>query len=777
MDINLTNYGWSGSADCSILNNNMLFNTEGYLINEKTMLDNKKQHEIRAEFIYNSLDIGLIIWYNNEIGYLKYTVNNNEIKLERVRDSDNVRLLARKYYGGSIVAPVKNQTISLKAIVNGDNVKCYYNDVEVINIEQRLFDKGLFGVHASNNEVCSTFSVESKNIENWQVHIENGAYLNNIELGKIEIKSLSNKYTYIYQEVDTSINGSYSISFDYVGSPRLEIYNGSTMIGSKDFAPSIETSRASYVIAISSIPRTIVKIGSKVDSTVIISKPQIEQKPFDTSFTFSTRDKSSLTFPCKQMNINDGGLGMIISPIYDYSNPSKPMPIFYYNDRFNIEYKNGLISAVYGDTNISVSKQLAEGKTYYLYMIWRNKISLMLGIVEMDGNNGTYNTIGISEQVIPREDYVYIGSTPTDTGNLIVDNLVVYKNYVTSGMLEEHMLDQNYTSENVIIKANFDRETLIYNRNRILVPTPKPGSPLIIQRSDGEVYNRVCFIDGEKYTIYNKEEAIYSDLNSFELSHNDILTIEAEAPEYGLIFNNIEVEDIVISGRRTGKSIAKILDDSFKDIADGALIVFTYTIKNTFCLNYDDEYKQYDVILSNVDDEDLLIQYEEESGLDKKLIRTVELNPFKSINNYGFIYIDDTARKLETFDVKITPDSIMANGYDIATISIDCFASDGSSTSNVDIEVASKFGYGEVSRFIDEDEQLWLKVAEEEGEDEAINRFGDLVTDEHRSGRFIFKYKAKHLINGEYEIIDQLVIKDRVSKIGIQIPIRLVRGQ
>lgn len=782
MNNNLTTHKWSGSAASSInSNSDMVFETEGYLCNENTFLNNEKQYEIHSEFIYNGLDIGLILWYNYKVGYIKYVINSEELKLERIKDSGAIRVLGREGYSENIPELEIGDTVALKVIVNGSNIRCYYNEVEVINSEQRFASEGIFGIYGSEGEICQNFSIKSDGIDGWSAHVESPASVTNLEYGKVDIHTIEGLFTYIYQDIDVEQDEDYTISFDSSNEVRIELHGNSGIIGTKDFSTSF---RSSYTFNSEENSTIRVKIGSNKEGSSTISKPLIEKKSFSTSYTKESRGRSSLTFPAKKMNINNGGFGLLVSPIHNYLTEEDPMPIFYYNDNFQVNYKYGILVAKYGETEVTINKILEDQKSYYIYMIWENKKDIAISIVDMDGNGGTYNKLPVGNEIIQENDYFYIGSKPNISGNLIVDNLVVYKNYTTSGLLEEHVLNPDYENENIIIRADFNQETLIYNKNKIIVPAPKPNSPIIIETSQGDIYDRVCFVSNSKYVIYNYEEMVYNGENTYEIPHDNILNVEGYVA--GKILKNIDVKDIVVDDRKTGKSIVILSEDDLGDLEIGTIIRLKYSIRNTFCINYDDEHKQYEILLSNVDDENLLIQYEEEAGVDRTMIKTVELNPFESVNSSGFIYIENQARILETFDIKITPDSIIANGFDIATISIDCLSANGSTVSNVDLEVVSKHSYGHITRYMCEEEKLWKKIAKEHGEDVALERLGNLITDEHRSGRFIYKYlsrpgksivKDNTEIEKEYEIIDQIIIRDRISKVGVQIPIRLVREE
>lgn len=851
MDINLTNYGWSGQADCSInIDNNISFDTEGYIINENTYLDNEMQYEIIAKYEYAGLDIGLILWYNQEIGYVKYIVKNETVDgvekttatLERIKGSD-ARILGKRSYDGNL-----SGVVTLKAVVHGTNIRCYINDIEYINAEQRFTSSGYFGLYASMMEVCSEFSINAKGAEGWVYDLNSGGSIDASDAPWIHIRGAGGFKTNIKQSLELE-PGKYTLSFDYTGSADVKIQDEVNVVIEDSFS-SAPPSRAVLSFEVISASQITIIIGTS--DVLSVSKPQLENKDFDTSYTLGSKTNSSMTFPAKDMNIKAGGIAMLFSPTYDYADPSKTMPLVYYSDEFYISYNNGKLTSTYGTATQERNIVLEEGEFYYLYFTWDSEKQMTLGISSIDESIFSYGTSQMSGENIEEVDYVYIGSTPSSSGNMLIDNLIVMKNEVTLTELENCMTDESLMPENMVTRATFNKETLICNENLIVLPSPKPGSPIIIEKSNGDTYERVCFVKSGKYSVFNTEQFIYDGAEEFELSATGILEIEASIPSSGIIIADGEISltqmpngktrailggkrfytelneysgdplgefiglsgkayesdtpsefsDLVIRKSSTGEKIeipdeyiirsvdgytvfikSEFLDGIdydytvIDDYLSGNEIFFEYSLKDSYCINYNKDYDQYEISLSNVDDSNLKVQYEEDAGLDRRVIRTVELNPFKSTNNTGFIYIEDVPRELETFDIKITPDSVMADGFDTATISIDCYSKSGATTSNVDLDITSKHGYGSIERYVDDIEKEWLIYRDLYGKDETIARYGDLVTEEHRSGRFIYKYTAKMITDKGYEIIDQLIIKDRISKIGIQVPIRLVRGQ
>jgi hypothetical protein len=126
--------------------------------------------------------------------------------------------------------------------------------------------------------------------------------------------------------------------------------------------------------------------------------------------------------------------------------------------------------------------------------------------------------------------------------------------------------------------------------------------------------------------------------------------------------------------------------------------------------------------------------------------------------------------------VKVTPQSLLADGYQTATITIDCIAADGVSTSNADLSF-TRTKYGTLTKYISEEEQEFLDKYNTEkllnGEESAIEKYGYFITDEHRSGRFIYKYHV-HAITTGGRLTEKIIFMDNKTGVGTEVQIQIM---
>jgi len=469
-----------------------------------------------------------------------------------------------------------------------------------------------------------------------------------------------------------------------------------------------------------------------------------------------------------------------------------------------------------------------------------NKISVNI-YDELSGD--TEESLVIVGQDIPISDTILIGCTPTMTGNAVIDTLVVYAGETSVENMKAYRVESLQQDNRMVISTDFSSGTLGFSRNKITVPNPKPATPIIVEDEEGTIYERVYFLDQGEYTVYNKVKIKNTGRTTFKVEYDDILSARAysTAREYKDITingNAITVNDLVLDTYEatddelimTGVGIYKasnqnwlkeypvtvkrVISEGYYDEVDsseyivgydtGTIIFKTaptgdtfvasysyttvpeftlqYTPRNVFCASYNKENGGYELLLSNVNGKKVIITYENDYGAETKLATTVEANPFKAASNNGFVYIVDKPVEVTTLDVKVTPESVVADGNQVVTISVDCIGDKSTPTSNASLSVTLEHGnkYGRIERYVSKEEQVLLdaieafkQTPEYTGDDSIVQRFGYFVTDEHISGRYVYKFYVNNISTGG-AFTEKIIITDTKSGVGTEVPIRIV---
>jgi hypothetical protein len=200
MEANLTSYGWSGQDVCSIdtVAKTIVFNSEGYVYHD-TFCTNKQISKVSADFTWNSIDIGLILWYNNGIGYIKFVSNNEAFELQRVL-GDKTTVLYRKE--NTLQIPDGNP-VTIHALLSGTNIQCYVANNQIFNIEQSSFTQGQFGVYGGTGAICTIFRISSNKFDDWSVATcPDGTRVEKFgDTIKFTHRGKDTTYVYIYQDL------------------------------------------------------------------------------------------------------------------------------------------------------------------------------------------------------------------------------------------------------------------------------------------------------------------------------------------------------------------------------------------------------------------------------------------------------------------------------------------------------------------------------------------------------------------------------------------------
>lgn len=847
MDIQLANYGWSGLDSCSIVSNELTFSEEGIIVNENTPLTSSDNVKVKAVFGPASIDMGLVLWYNNGVGYIKFILSPTGLSLIRVYKGNEIQLKHSSFSENGLTPP--SGAVTLHAELIRTNIKCYYNDNLVFNAEDNTFKSGVFGVYGISDTACTDFFVEALGIDGWE------SFTEDIEEGTTSIIPLpdeSIKFIHsqdgatagIYTIFPTVAGQQYTFSLKYMGTCSCHVYSydvNSDDLGSISLSSAEETAGTLTFTATSD--ETEIDIVSDQPGILVIRQPQVEHKPFATSFTPDTRGDGRLSFPTgnpesaiRKVNVDKGAFSLWITPSHEYETGA--LPIFYYNGSFNLVYTGGNFILKYGNEILTMAYPggLQANYMYHVIAIWENDGSISLNVY--DDTTDVTDTLVITSQTISYSDNIMIGCTPTETGNLTIDTLVVYTGEITMEEMKEYREEPLTDRIGVVLKTDFSNNSLGFSKNRITIPNPKAGYPIIVEDEDGKAYERVYFIDGGEYTVYNTEKFPYSGNNTFYVEYDNLLSVTVYSE--GNVYDDIEVDNNKITVNDLTYDNTDITDELltkssgtvfkaehnnwlttkpatikrlistgvYETITDvtinykGGFIVFSeaqvddiyasysysgvdeitiqYTPKDVFCAGYNKENDGYEVLFSNVDGKELTITYENDYGAQTKLVTTVETNPFKTANNNGFMYVTQTPIPVTSIDVTATPEALIADGRQVATITVSCFGANGAPTSNALLSVVLANGtkLGRIEKYVSKEEEDFMTAFETErlsnGENAALAKYGYFVTDEHMSGRYIYKFHVNNIaIQGTYT--ERIIVTETKTGIGTEIPIRIVK--
>jgi hypothetical protein len=820
--------GWTDSPLINIINNQLCFSGEEMTINEETLIVSSRAISVESTFIYNGIDIGLVLWYNNT-GHIKYVLSPQGLSVARYYEGNTLNLKNYTFStDGDILAPQAGEVVILKAEIYRTNIKCYLGDRIIFNLEQNAFSQGSFGIFGTENAKCTRFVVKSNGILNWNRHIEDGCICIRDKEG-IRFSNAALGYSYVSQQVPTINSSLYTVSIPYKGNLHVEIYNGATLLTSKDGLS--EQSDILIVSFTAASDSTEIRMGTTIEGETIVYTPQIENKAFATSITQASRDRATLSFPAERIDRYTGGISISIKPLHTYS--TGILPIFYYNDSFNLVYADGNFVLTYGAQTLSIPYILTTDSYHNIAATWINGDMIRMSIEEVSDD------LVITDQTIDRSSVLLIGCNPSISANAAVNKLIIHAGEIQIEYMSAYTIEQAKEDARFVINTDFSSGALNFSENKITVPNPKPMTPIIVEDEDGTVYDRVYFIDAGQYVVYDRVVKEYTGSKSFTVEYDDLFNVQAYSQtriynDISVIGNLITINDLSLDDYnvedevltttnnvayysanknwlRAAVTVRQItsagtyeqVDPSAYtiDYKDGLIlfrkpvsaisiavsysytmtpeVTIQYTPKNVFCASYDKNIDGYQILLSNTSGKSIAITYENVFGAKEKLVASVETNPFKAANNNGFVYVVSSPISVSSLDVTVTPSGLIADGNQIATITVECLGGKGTPTSNASISVSLEHGnkYGYVEEYRSTEEKQWLESFEAEkianGEEAAIAKYGYFTTDEHISGRFIYKFHVNNITAGD-KFTERIIITDTKSGIGTEVPITIV---
>jgi hypothetical protein len=231
------------------------------------------------------------------------------------------------------------------------------------------------------------------------------------------------------------------------------------------------------------------------------------------------------------------------------------------------------------------------------------------------------------------------------------------------------------------INETFDGSYVVIN------PVPTQRAPLIIQDVDGNPLRKVSFSDpitGE-FITYNTEMVPLKN-NEITVSYSNLEVDNFRT----LVYNDKDIvgEPYTISGNK----ITLTLTDEESTILQGRNLKVVYQPKNCYVWDSNGPSKNSAYIrLGQNPGTPLTILYEK-NALNYSLANTAELNPLLNPNHEGFMYVTSDPGTLSHIQVNISPDHLITNGHDMATIVIDTLDELGNPINNVDLEVTVSMG-------------------------------------------------------------------------------------
>lgn len=756
----------------------MVFDSEGYIVGGS---ETWEDIYMSAEVEYNGGVVGIAprIYDTNMYMYL-HIRNESSEEAETVGVAHLGMQIA--YQTSTLdektIPPLEvGRTYLFEAYINKTNYRIYLNGKIIFNIEYAGVSKGSVGVFGTPGNALKSMSVRSMFPDGWTTNASSitGA------VATLERFSNMDKYFRLKQEgleplefkqtLTDLVGGPQSISFNAEGKGSLKVKESTGKIHQFEI-DAVEWGRQGFPMVFNDKTSSAEITFSTKEGELLLNDVQLEPKPFisqyihnDNTESKAIRGRSVITYPEKEnIRMDRGTLMMWVSPSH-IMNATTPEKVIFSagEERIKLYYSTGKLIFQYGEVLVEIETVIPANEWSNVYAVWGQQ-----GITVGIGSTHVYK-----EGTFPAPKagkLIRIGhKIQGDVFSAAIDETVVLSVSLTiPEILDQQARADSVEHSSMIMKATFNNAIGNFDRSIVEVAgIPEYGSPVLIEKADGEMMRKVSFFDiktGE-YRTYNTEAVLFdSDKEYLELSYTDkeidletfsIQVRDNQGVRWGdphtLIANRLHLT--IDDGEREHIDGQHFHGELTRKALEGKYLYVTYQLKDSYTVDFNigvpDAFR---VSMGDHDGTDVTVAYEGNRHTDDKLITMVDLNPMMNPNHQGFLYITKNVEKVTTFRASASPETLAANGATNSLVSIEPLDGNGNYIGHLSLEVSAERG-------------VVVPVY-----DRNSVKLRDMA------GRYLYRYYAPILSieqTGKLEVRDSINVMDTETGIGVQLPIRL----
>jgi hypothetical protein len=754
----------------------LVWDTDGYYAFGE---DKWKDVVVEADIVYQGGEIGIIPRLDSHLAYVAFTVGNyageagsttTVASLFGQISSDNVSIATKQLSTNLVLG----STYTIKAEVRRTNYKIYIDDALIFNTEFNRINNGKAAVYGSANTQCTGITISAEFPDGWHSNVEevSGAIATLLTLDNgdfyIHVTNPSSTNSVeLWQVSDLEIGGSQTLSFLYKGEAiaNLILNTGDAI---EQSLPLVEDWTRAEIILKSdqdSATEATIRFSISNDKEFNVNDVQLEAGEVPTTYIHNpsteeavSRGSSFITYPSKDNIVTkEGTISLWIKPQVTYDINLQQVPaILEYGDEngiIGLHFEGDNLVFNYGQSELSsdtvVLTSLDKDQWYHIAASWSSDTcSLYVNGIKKTSNmtfemNGTSNVIRLGHSVLGG-----------DVFNGVIDDLIIFSKQISDDEIEAllNATDPVPDTQQMILRATLNYAIGSFNKSIIeMTPSPEYGSPVIVTKEDGTVMQKVAFFDeltGE-YQTYTDESFIYDgQMDYVRVGYNDIdeenfkITIRD--------YNGV----LVGSPYHTDKNkVFMSLTEDEKKALRGQSLFIRYQPEDSYTVDFNiGQPDSFRVSIGKYDGQPLGVDYEGNRYSDQKLATMIELNPMLNPNHQGFMYIIQNTQNVSSFRAQAFPDDLPANGIAEALIVVEPLDHNGNFISYANLEVTA--GEGTI---IENHDIGSLRIRE-------------------TAGRYMYRYRAPWIMfsaRNTPEVADVINVIDKVSGMGIQIPLTL----
>lgn len=757
----------------------LILDSEGYIVVGD---ENWQDVTFITTLVYNGGNIGIAPRVYDLNMYMFMTIRNETVGDTGTEQKGFASLDVQVTYDTYNLAQrqieplVVGQTYNFETVITGTNYRISMNDTVLFNIEYSGMSKGQVGIYGTAGTACEGIDVQSLFADAW------GNNVHEVVGGIVDIQEMENEDKYLFlsnptfddlyagQEVDVIGGEVHSLSFNAngAGTVRLaEIDGANPQIYEFPIESREDWSRIKLQQEFSGDCTRAILHFYVVNSALRINDVQLEDKIFATDYIYNestteskVRDSSIITYPAKDnIQVTQGSVSMWVNPAYTYNGSSFKPAFFEYgssNGVIRLSWEADAFVFKYGTKSVSLAGTFEEGNWYHLVGRWSTD-GILITV------NGVTKILKGQYDLKDSSDIIRIGHSYRTASNTFygaIDETIVYSSILTDEEIKTlyETADPVLDSNSMIMRATFNHAIANFNKSIIEATlAPNYGSPVLIEKEDGQPMRKVSFFDfytGE-YKTFNEELVIYDKTYDYvEISYHDN---DVDQQSFKISVQDAEGVSYGVSMELRGRKLYLNLTDEEKELLDNVQLFVTYQLEDSYTVDFNigvpDSFR---VTLGKHDGQAVKVIYEGNRFTDEKLATMVELNPLLSPNHEGFLYITRNDEPVTSFRIRATPDDLPANGGSESLVVVEPLDTNGNYISHCRLDVSCELGT--IVPTYDEES---IKLRD-------------------RAGRFLYRYRSPILTlddTGSLEVVDTVSVIDRDTGIGVQVPITLTTLQ
>lgn len=712
----------------------LFFEQPGYI-----EITNEEYDDCRISMAFNrpSAKIGLVP---------KYLSDGNHLFVE-VDGDGMLRVFgvikgAQKKYGEADVGNVLADYNRLTVKDIGSHFSILLNGFDIMSIQSNTFHKGSIRIYGDAQEEVHYCIVEQEQSKYW---VSDNPGLEKIQEGqdgrfKMKIKGLAELEGNSYQTLSLDA-GEKVLSFisSGNGAVRIENLNG-VMLNETIIGSEIEELREFPFVAGEA---GNVTLRFSTNDELTFSEVQIEAGNHRTDYiknesgeVAAVREASLLSYPLKRsLDTKSGTVYLSVStdPSFEERIAGNRQKFLETDDQqMEISYEAGSLIFRIGTDEVLLQASL-NGKTTEIYATWHeNKMTLTA-----DGNTGELQGVsglqeGVERFVFAKSDNIFAPLVMEEWAlfKTVIDASNDIKNYLPFAVMHS-LFDGGISGKDVSWTE--------------LPVAPHDHSPILVEKEDGSVMQKVSFFDDEtgEYRTWNREAFYYDGRSDYvELAYSNI-----NDQFRGIGLWTEDGEKIGEPYRIDGKRLYFEMYEATREYHRNKWLYATYQVNDTYTIDQNIEAPDgYRIDFANHEGGNrVVIQEGNRYGESVKLATMIELNPIQNQNHEGFLYVTETSNQAENFRITASRDRLVADGGESTTIFIEVLDHQGNYLSYPNLEVKARYGF--ITR-------LTLKEA---------------ADSQRRAGQYFYHYTAPFIERKrEGELMeDHIWVIDRTSNIGM----------